>query len=362
MNAPQTPQTQDAADFARLAALERLRILDSLPEQAYEDLVLLASTLCGTPIALVSLIDHDRQWFKAHLGLDSLELPRSVAFCDHAIRRPDEVMVVEDARLDARFVNNPLVTDAPHIRFYAGAPLVTREGVALGTICVIGDSPHRLTPQQSAALSAIARQVMNLLELRQSNLELKRLAEENTHITKQLLHYQRALEVENAELEQEANHDALTGLLNRSGLNKLLDANAMHWRRDRIYAFAVIDIDHFKNINDGFGHEAGDGVLCAVAEEIRLANRSGDFAVRYGGEEFLIIMPDTPVAGARVVVERLRQGLARRHGLPARVTVSIGLADSHAGRDNPSAVFRAADQALYLAKNKGRDRVEVLED
>ena len=358
------PTISDVDERARLDALERLQILDTMPEQAYDDLVLLASTICGTPIALVSLIDRDRQWFKAHQGIGLTETDRSIAFCGHAIRRPDEVMVVPDASRDPRFAANPLVAGEPHVRFYAGAPLVTRGGVALGTICVLDDKPHTLTPQQTDALSAIARQVMHLLELRQTNDELKRLAEENARMNAQLLRYQRELEEQNAELTIEAKHDALTGLLNRSGLNKLRElAQASGWHRSRAFSIAVIDLDHFKRINDTYGHAVGDQVLQVVAEEIRRATRGGDYAARFGGEEFVVIMPDTPTAGARTVMERLRKGLAGRAGeLPAAVTLSIGLASSRPGLDDPDAIFRQADQALYLAKNKGRDRVEVLED
>ncbi len=364
MVSAELPPIPDDAERARLAILERLHILDTMPEQAYEDLVLLASTICGTPIALVSLIDRDRQWFKAHQGTELTETERSIAFCGHAIRRPDEVMVVPDARQDPRFAANPLVTGEPHVRFYAGAPLVTRDGVALGTICVLDDKPHQLTPQQAAALSAIARQVMHLLELRQTNDELKRLADENARMTRQLLGYQQELEEQNAELAKEAKHDALTGLLNRSGLNKLRElALASRWHQGRIISVAVIDLDHFKRINDTFGHAVGDQVLQTVAEEIRRAIRGGDYAGRFGGEEFVVIMPDTPTAGARTVMERLRKGLAgRAKDLPTPITVSIGLASSRPGLDDPDTIFRNADQALYQAKNRGRDRVAVLED
>ncbi len=121
----------------RLRALRRLRVLDSLPERLFDDIVLLASEICGTPIGLISLIDTDRQWFKARVGLDATETPRSHAFCAHAIMAPDQLMSVADATRDPRFAANPLVTGDPNIRFYAGAPVVTPEGEALGTVCVI---------------------------------------------------------------------------------------------------------------------------------------------------------------------------------------------------------------------------------
>ena len=160
--------TPAALEAKRLEALRRLKILDTLPEQSYEDIAFLASHICRTPIALVSLIDGERQWFKAKVGMEASETPRSWSFCDHAIRDPDHLMLVPDAKNDARFSSNPLVTSSPHIRFYAGAPLTTSDGQALGTLCVIDILPRDLSESQQQALSALARQVMAQLELRQT--------------------------------------------------------------------------------------------------------------------------------------------------------------------------------------------------
>jgi anti-sigma regulatory factor (Ser/Thr protein kinase) len=159
------------AEADRLAALRRYRILDTEPEQRFDDLVLLASQICGTPMALISLVDRDRQWFKARVGVDVLQTSREIAFCAHAIEQPD-LLVVPDALQDARFRDNPLVRAEPHIRFYAGAPLTTAEGHALGTICVLDRQPRLLTSEQRAALQALQRQVMAQLELRRGLDEL----------------------------------------------------------------------------------------------------------------------------------------------------------------------------------------------
>ncbi len=150
----------------RLAALDRLRILDTLPEQAYEDIVAIASEVCGVPIALVSLIDDRRQWFKARVGLETAETPRDVAFCAHAILDPNQTLVVEDATTDARFADNPLVTGELAMRFYAGAPIVTKQGDAVGAVCVIDDKPGTLSPARRRCLEALARHAAYLLDTR----------------------------------------------------------------------------------------------------------------------------------------------------------------------------------------------------
>jgi anti-sigma regulatory factor (Ser/Thr protein kinase) len=151
---------------ARLAALRRYRILDTEPEEAFDDLTLLASYICGTPMALMTLIDEERQWFKSQRGLGDLrETERSVAFCTHAITQAG-ILEVPDTREDDRFRQNPFVTGQPHIRFYAGAPLITPDGHALGTLCVIDTEPRRLSPDQRRALDALRHQAQAQLELR----------------------------------------------------------------------------------------------------------------------------------------------------------------------------------------------------
>ena len=156
----------------RLTALRNMQILDTDAEPAFDDLALLASHICETPMAAITFVDTDRQWFKARVGMPVSETPRSVAFCAHAIAN-DGIFLVRDAEQDSRFRDNPQVTGDPHVRFYAGAPLMSREGHAVGTLCVIDSRPRTLTPDQMQALDALRRQVEAQLELRRRLAELK---------------------------------------------------------------------------------------------------------------------------------------------------------------------------------------------
>ena len=160
-------------EAGRLAALRRYKILDTDPEPAFDDLTLLASQICATPIALITLVEEDRQWFKSGVGLSVHETARNISFCTHAIQKPNELMVVPDALDDARFATNPMVVGEPKIRFYAAAPLVTPDGHALGALCVVDRVPRQLSPEQLRALDALRRQTQAQLELRRNLNELK---------------------------------------------------------------------------------------------------------------------------------------------------------------------------------------------
>ncbi|HEX9982422.1 MAG TPA: GAF domain-containing sensor histidine kinase [Thermoanaerobaculia bacterium] len=173
MLAPPIPRDE----AARLRALEMLRILDTAPEAPYDDLTRLAAAICQTPIALVTLVDSSRQWFKSRMGLCVSETPRDVAFCAHAIAE-DDVFIVRDATVDPRFHDNPLALGEPYIRFYAGVPLVTAAGYKLGTLCVIDCVPRELTELQLDALRGLARQVVNQFELRERLYEVERMKSE----------------------------------------------------------------------------------------------------------------------------------------------------------------------------------------
>lgn len=167
------------SDAARVSSLQKYAILDSEPEQYFDDLTLLASYVCKTPIALISLIDENRQWFKSKVGISAQETRRDIAFCSVAIQQPD-LFVVPDALADDRFRNNPLVVSDPHIRFYAGMPLVNEDGYALGTLCVVDTTPRRLDPDQESALKALSRLVLAQLEFRRNLILLKEALNDRT--------------------------------------------------------------------------------------------------------------------------------------------------------------------------------------
>lgn len=166
MKAP-TPKNEKS----RLLELKKYDIMDTLPEQSYDDITKLAAYICDTPIALISLVDNHRQWFKSRVGLNAEETDKDAAFCAHAIIEPENVLIIPNALEDDRFADNPLVLGDPHIRFYAGAPLIS-EGFGLGTLCVIDQAPRELTDQQMEALCALSRAVMSQLDLRLKLMEI----------------------------------------------------------------------------------------------------------------------------------------------------------------------------------------------
>ncbi|AXO79213.1 GAF domain-containing protein [Olleya aquimaris] len=191
----------------RLTELKSYNILDTLPDQDYDGLTKIAAQICEVPIALISLVDDNRQWFKSSYGLDATETPRDVSFCGHAINDKNNTLIVEDARKDERFFDNPLVIGGPEVIFYTGVPLKSSNGLPLGTLCVIDSKPRVLSDSQNEALKALSKQVINLLALRKKNFKLKDL---NTQ-----------LEEKNSDLEQfayAASHDIKSPLSNISNL------------------------------------------------------------------------------------------------------------------------------------------------
>ncbi|MGA8162325.1 MAG: sensor domain-containing diguanylate cyclase [Acidobacteriaceae bacterium] len=347
-------------ESARLAALHSLRILDTPSESEYDDLTRLAAFVCKTPIALITLIDEQRQWFKSCVGIDAKETPRALSFCTHALRE-NQLFVVPDARNDARFAANPFVAAEPGVRFYAGMPIAGPDGYNLGTLCVIDHRPRELPEECRIALRALARQVGALFQIRQQIAGLRNAAEEQARIEHRLRDSQERLREANRRLEQMVRTDALTGLGNRRLFKERM---RQEWKLSQRLEFPVgllmIDVDHFKTINDEKGHTAGDEVLRHLAGLLEHATRESDTCVRYGGEEFAVILPATSQNQAEHLADVLREEIAVAPCGHQPVTVSIGVAAGNAGNsdDTPERLIERADAALYAAKAAGRNRVE----
>lgn len=311
---------------ARLDDLRSFGLLDTPPEPSFDRITRLAQTLTGVPIALISLVDADRQWFKSEIGLGCAQTPRDVAFCSHAIAR-SEVMVVPDATRDPAFAANPLVQGAPHIRFYAGAPLRTRRGNALGTLCVIDTVPRALSEAQVAALADLAAMVVAEIELLRTG-----------------------------------GTDALTGVHNRAAL--LREARREFGRARRYgqpLGLIAIGVDRIKTLNDRHGHAAGDAALHMAAQAMRAELRDADCLGRVGGDEFCALLPQTGMAGAAAAARRLGDRLGRAGvavgGASVPVTASMGVATLRPDDPCFDELMSRAERLLSLAKSAGRNRV-----
>ena len=312
------PKLSDEA--GRLASLNRYCVLDSGNEAQFDRITELVRLVFKVPIAAVSLVDVDRQWFKSMDGLDATETPRDVSFCAHTILSRD-ALNVGDARLDPRFAGNALVTGDPHIRAYLGAPLKTPDGYNIGALCAIDSNPRAFGPADETALASFAALVVDELELRMIG-----------------------------------QSDYLTGAKSRRAFMADLEAACALPPESR-GVLIMLDLDHFKQVNDRFGHPAGDEVLRAAAAACRGAIRRGDVLGRLGGEEFAILLRGMTIGDAMECAERVRQSVADLRVLPdpeLAVTVSIGVAALTDG--NPHASLAAADAALYCAKESGRNR------
>lgn len=347
-----TLPTLPTDETERLAALERSRILDTQADDAFEDLIRIAAAICRVPMAMVTLVGADRQWLKARLGIPVRETGRDESFCAHTILEPGAPLVVEDARQDPRFRDNPFVTGESAVRFYAGAPLLDADGFALGSFCVMDRVPRKLEPAQLEALQALSRQASRLIEAHRLALELRYHLEEREWYERQLRLHHQQLERQNAALTELTRTDPLTGLPNRRAFTVALEEVAESGGR---YCVAVCDIDHFKAVNDAHGHAEGDRVLQAVADTLRDQLAARGRVARAGGEEFVLLFPDCGLDEAVRQCESLREAIASRQEAH-RVTVSIGVAEG-GPEGGPEEAFARADAAVYAAKNSGRNRV-----
>jgi len=333
----------------RLQSLRALDVLDSEPEAEFDALVGAAAAVCDMPISLVSLIDADRQWFKANRGLDGVsETPRDLAFCAHAILS-DELFEVPDACADVRFADNPLVAGEPKIRFYAGAPVRLSNGHCIGTLCVIDREPRRLTERQREVLRCLALATARAMEGRRALQLVRSMVSDLSEAAK--------------ESEHRASHDPLTGLLNRAAFETQLRLALDRSKLDatQVSSLMCLDLDRFKIVNDTCGHAAGDLLLQQVTKMLREAVRVGDVVARLGGDEFALLLPTCTADCAERIGKKICAQLADFrfvHGDHRFVLgASIGLAVVDAHWLDTAAVMQAADACCYSAKQSGRNRV-----
>lgn len=307
-------------ETVRLQDLHSLKVLDSVPEERFDRITRMAQRLFEVDICLVSLIASDRQWFKSKQGLDARETPRNISFCGHAIC-DDETLVVEDTLADPRFADNPMVTDDPRVRFYAGHPIHAPNGQRVGTLCLVDAEPRRFSTSDEQTLKDFAALVDD--ELASSS---------KMHV------------------------DELTGVANRRGFMTVAQhVLPLCARNDLNVELLFFDLDGFKQFNDEFGHEAGDRALRLFAKKLLKSFRSADVVARLGGDEFAVMM-----AGEKVFTQQALKAMRERidtmqQDLPMRLRWSVGSVHYDKARHGSVEEFLAeADKNMYADKTKKR--------
>jgi diguanylate cyclase (GGDEF)-like protein len=312
-----------ADENTRLDTLRALHILDTLPEERFDRLTRLAKRLFGVSSALVSLVDANRQWFKSCTGVAATETPRDVSFCAHAILG-DDILLVPDTGADERFHDNPLVTGAPNIRFYAGCPLTVANGSRLGTLCLFDDKPRTMDDEEQAILrdlAHMAEQELNAIQL--------------------------------------ATLDELTQISNRRGFELLAQhALSMCHRLGKPASLLFFDLNGFKQINDTYGHAEGDRALVAFADVLRKTFRESDVIGRLGGDEFVALLTAACHDDIDRVLSRFQDALdecnrERRHGYDIRYSVGRTAYDGVSG-DTIAVLLAQADKAMYSHKRMSK--------
>ncbi|HYE49883.1 MAG TPA: sensor domain-containing diguanylate cyclase [Azospirillaceae bacterium] len=349
MPAAHLPAPLPANEAERLASVRAMRLLDTPDEAALDRVTRTARRLFDMPIALFSVLDAERQWFKSCVGLPLRETGRDVSFCGHAAAE-EAMLVVEDAAADPRFAGNPLVTGEPHVRFYAGRPVRNADGMVVGTLCVIDRRPRRFGPEDRLALDDLAGWLELLLARREIG------------------ESQRQLLAALDEAERRTLIDPMLNCWNRRGMALLLEREAARTRTaGGGLLVALGDLDRFKSINDTYGHPAGDAVIAEAVRRLRGAVRATDAVGRWGGEEFLVVAPACTAAMALDLARRMCEavgggGPVRHDGREIAATISIGavFVEAPALRlTDMDALVARADEALYAAKRDGRNRAVV---
>ncbi len=319
MKSPVTPPDENK----RLETLRTLQILDTAPEERFDRLTRMAKRMFGVPISLVSLVDMDRQWFKSKQGLDATETPRDISFCGHAILG-DDVFLIPNALEDERFADNPLVTGAPDIRFYAGSPLKVTNGSKLGTLCLIDREPREFDEEDLALLrdlAAMAEQEIAAIQI--------------------------------------ATLDELTLISNRRGFTTLAEHVLGVCKRKNMPATLMLfDLNDFKPINDTFGHAEGDRALIAFADLMRAEFRESDVFARIGGDEFVVLLTDTDAVGATQTLDRFQKAVDTYNNEAKRgykLRYSVGHIGYHPDKfDSVDELMAAADAAMYEQKKDSK--------
>lgn len=311
-------------EVERLTQLRSLAILDTPPEERFDRVTRMARRLFGVPIALVSLIDENRQWFKSCFGLDVSETDRRISFCGHAILNKG-ALVIEDATQDERFSDNPLVTGAPHIRFYAGQPLHTLSGQGLGTLCIIDNEARSFGPEDLAMLSDLAGMV-----------------------EREIMAVQLAIS------------DELTRISNRRGFLALSKYSLDICKRQLFPATLVFFVlDKFKLVNDTHGHAEGDRLLKVFAQQMRESFRTSDLFARLGGDEFVALLTNVNSDAINDLIGRFDTALKARCAelaLPYTIEFSYGLvAYEPLKHSSIEDMLHEADRAMYTRKRGKTD-------
>ena len=329
MEAPLPGKVKLDDETGRLAALRRYQVLDTQIERPFETIISLVEDILEVPICAVSLLDADRQWFKAQRGLEVCETSRDIALCHYAIQQ-EEPMVVPDTTADERFSANPLVTGEEHLRAYAGVPLVTPDGYAIGTLFAMDTQPRTFSEYDLRVLRRFARLVVDELELR-----------------------------------LQSGADQLTGVMVHGAWMAMVKEEIQRAARNaNTLCISLFDIDRFKRINDAHGRALGDQVIRSVIAACETELRAGSKLGRLGGAQFAVLFTECALDQAVVAAERCRRAIERltlstAEGADIEVTASFGVAPLYSYALSPEELIELADRALYQAKSNGRNRVEV---
>ncbi|MES9993307.1 MAG: sensor domain-containing diguanylate cyclase [Candidatus Thiodiazotropha sp.] len=324
MQKPDKPRNERS----RLESLQSINVLDTPAEERFDRLARMAKRLFGVPIALVSLVDENRQWFKSCIGLNARETPRDISFCGHAILG-DKVFVIPNAVEDERFADNPLVVDNPKIRFYAGCPLRSPDGHKLGTLCIIDREPRDFSSDDLEVLVDLAAMVEHELAAMQM-----------------------------------ATIDELTNISNRRGFMQLAQHSLNLYAREGIDASLVfIDLDNFKPVNDRYGHAEGDRVLAHVAQQLESTFRSSDIIARLGGDEFVVLLGNADKWRAEELIKHYQQLLTKTRsdlGFEYDISFSYGVVEFDPEKHpTVDALLKESDMLMYQTKQTKQKQTVV---